>query len=271
MKAQWQKYLAELLGTFALVWVGSAAIISLLKANFDAGILITVPFPFGLALLAGLYAFAEMSGGHFNPAVSLALFLDRRLSVLDLVAYWLFQFVGAIAASAVLVLTFDKAAVKSTATVPGFGKGPAVVYEIILTALFVLVILQVTKSGKFGTSALVAIPLTLVAIHVAAIPISGASVNPARSLGPALIGDRWDSFWIYLLGPTAGAILGWLIHTIVVEGDTDIKGEIAVAAAEVESEIHGAGMAVSDDEPDPSEFGGDADTAEGETSGDEKT
>src|SRR5262249_54945104 len=234
MKAQGQKYLAELFGTFILVFVGSAAIIALLKAGFGAGILITVPLAFGFGLMAGLYAFAEVSGGHFNPAVSLALFLDRRLSVLDLVAYWLFQFVGAVLASAVLVLAFNKAAVKGTTTVPGYGKGAAVVFEIVLTAIFVLVILQVTKSGVFGSSALIAIPLTLVAIHVAAIPVSGASVNPARTLAPALIGNKWDSEWIYFLGPAAGAILGWLVHTIVVQGDFDLRDNVGAVAAEVE-------------------------------------
>ena len=102
MKAQAQKYLAELFGTFILVFVGSASIIALLKAGFGAGILITVPLAFGFGLMAGLYAFAEVSGGHFNPAVSLAMFLDRRLSVVDLVAYWLFQIAGGVIASAVL-------------------------------------------------------------------------------------------------------------------------------------------------------------------------
>ncbi len=261
MKAQGQKYLAELFGTFILVFVGSASIIALLKAGFGAGVLITVPLAFGFGLMAGLYAFAEISGGHFNPAVSLAMFLDRRLSVLDLVAYWLFQIAGAVLASAVLVLAFNKAAVKGTTTVPGFGKGAAVVFEIVLTAIFVLVILQVTKSGTFGSSALIAIPLTLVAIHIAAIPVSGASVNPARTLAPALVGNKWDAEWIYFLGPAAGAILGWLVHTIVVQGDFDLRDNVAAVADEIEGEIHGGGAAVSDDEPDPAapEWGSETD------------
>ena len=118
MKAQWQKYLAEFFGTFVLVFMGSAAVIGVLKltgspdANFQLFTLLTAPFAFGIALLAGLYAFGETSGGHFNPAVSLAMFLDRRLSVFDLVGYWIFQFAGAILASGVLLATFDKAAVK---------------------------------------------------------------------------------------------------------------------------------------------------------------
>jgi aquaporin Z len=252
MRAQWQRYLAELFGTFTLVFVGGAAIVSVGRAQ---GTLIVaelaVPFAFGLALLAGLYAFAEISGGHFNPAVSLALYLDRRLSPLDLLAYWLFQFAGAVLAGAILLLAFDQDTVAGTVTLPGFGRGSAVVFEIVLTAIFVLVILQVTKSDTFGNSALIAIPLTLVAIHFAAIPISGASVNPARTLGPALIGDRWTSIWIYFIGPAAGSILGWLVHTIVVEGDIDLRDNVAAIAEDVEEEIEGGGRAVSDDEPEP--------------------
>jgi aquaporin Z len=269
MKAQWQKYLAEFFGTFVLVFMGSAALIGVLKltgpgGNFQLFALLTAPFAFGIALLAGLYAFAEISGGHFNPAVSLAMFLDRRLSVFDLVGYWIFQFAGAILASGVLLATFDKVAVKGTATAPGFGKGPAVVFEIVMTAIFVLVILQVTKSSAFGSSALIAIPLTLIAIHFGAILISGSSVNPARTLGPAVIGNTWTDIWIYFLGPAAGAILGWLVHTVVVEGDVDFRDDVAAVAGEVESEIQGGGAAVSDDQPDPAapEWGTDAETDE---------
>jgi aquaporin Z len=269
MKAQWwQRYLAEFFGTFTLVFVGSAAVVSVYKLvgaadnNFKLFALLTVPFAFGLALLAGLYAFAETSGGHFNPAVSLAMFLDRRLSVPDLAGYWIAQFAGAILASGVLYAAFEKAAVKATATAPGQGKGPAVVFEIVLTAIFVLVILQATKSGTFGSSALVAIPLTLLSIHFAAILVSGASVNPARTLGPAVIGNTWTSLWIYFLGPAAGSILGWLVHTIVVEGDIDVRDNLAAVVEAVEEEIEGGGGAISDDEPDPSRWGAESDAGE---------
>jgi len=221
-------------------------------------------------LLAALYAFAETSGGHFNPAVSLALFLDRRLSVFDLVGYWIFQFAGAILASGVLYAAFNKTAVKVTATAPGVGRGPAVIFEIVLTAIFVLVILQVTKSGTFGSSALVAIPLTLVAIHFAAILVSGSSVNPARTLGPAVIGNTWTSIWIYFLGPAAGSILGWLIHTIVVEGDVDIRDNVAAVVDEVEDEIEGGGAAISDDQPAPEAPEWGTETVAGEPTDDEK-
>jgi aquaporin Z len=169
--------------------------------------------------------FAETSGGHFNPQVSLALFLDRRLSFEDLLGYWIFQFAGAIMASLLLLVPFDHDLVKATATVPA-SYGQALFLETAFTAVFVLVILHSTKSDRFGGTALVSIPLSLIMIHFALIPFTGSSVNTARSLGPALVGDQWHGFWIYVVGPTAGAIIGWIIYTIVVKGDTDFRDDL---------------------------------------------
>lgn len=209
----WQKYAAELLGTFVLVFGGTTALV----ASIGTGLgLVAIAFAFGLALLAGLYAFGEVSGGHYNPAVSLAMFLDGRLSGSELVRYWAAQFVGATAASLVLLLATSKLAVKATATVPGpDGVGTAFLIELVFTAIFVTVILQASVSGRFGSTALVAIPLTLVAVHLAAIPFSGSSVNPARSFGPALVGNRWTDFWIYLIAPPLGAAIAVGIHKFV--------------------------------------------------------
>jgi aquaporin Z len=217
----WQKYLAEVFGTFTLVFVGMTSVL----AAYGAGGLppsLLAPFGFGLALLAGLYAFGEVSGGHFNPAVSLAMFLDRRLPAGDLISYWMAQFVGAILAALIVLLAFDQDSVAATATRPS-SDGTAFVFELVMTAIFVVVILQVTRSSTYGGSALVAIPLTLAAIHFAAIPFSGSSVNPARTFGPALVGSEWDSIWIYFLAPAAGAILGWVVHSVVVKGDTKLN------------------------------------------------
>jgi aquaporin NIP len=95
------------------------------------------------------------------------------------------------------------------------------------------VILHSTKSDRYGGSAMVAIPLTLLMIHFAAIPFSGSSVNPARSLGPALVGSQWTAFWIYVVGPAAGAIIAWLIYTVVVKGDTDLRDDMQRIRSEV--------------------------------------
>jgi aquaporin Z len=237
----WQKYPAEFLGTFILVLMGTTGIVAVNlltsapgapdrlaggNAQFNE---IVVPLGFGLALLAGFYAFAEVSGGHFNPAVSLAAFLDGRISLIDLFGYWIFQFVGAIAASALMLVPFTQDAVATTATVPSpvIGDGGAFLLETAFTAIFVSVILHSTKSSRLSGSALVAIPLTLVSIHVALIPFTGASVNPARTLGPALIGDKWDSEWIYFLGPALGAIIAWLVYSVVVKGELGSKAAAA--------------------------------------------
>lgn len=208
-----QKYAAELLGTFVLVFGGTTAIAgSLLSPT----LLVVASLAFGLALLAGLYAFGEVSGGHFNPAVSLAMFLAGRLPSTELVRYVIAQFAGGILASLVLLIATSQGVVKQTATTPGItGNGTAFLIEMVFTAVFVTVILQSTLSGKFGGSALLAIPLALVVVQLAAIPFSGASVNPARTFGPDLVGNIWDGIWIYLIAPPIGAVIAVAIHKFV--------------------------------------------------------
>jgi aquaporin Z len=213
-----QKYLAEAFGTFALVGIGSFAILS--SAGTGRLDVISIAFGFGLALLVGLYAFGEVSGGHYNPAVSLGLFLDRRLSMDDMIAYWIAQVIGAIAASVVVLIAFNSDAVAATTT-HSSDNWAGIVVETMMSALFVAVILQSTKSERTRGTALVAIPLTLLAIHVAIIPISGSSVNPARSLGPAIVGTDFGDLWIYLIFPFVGGFLGWVVHRVVVVGDTN--------------------------------------------------
>jgi aquaporin Z len=226
---QWQKYAAELLGTFVLVFVGSVAIL-------DGGGIVGIAFGFGLALLAGLYAFGEVSGGHFNPIVSLAMFLDRRLTATETVWYWAAQFVGAICASLVVLAAFkSRTAVGNTATVSP-DKWTGWVCELVASAIFVAVILQVTKSDKYGVSTLIAIPLTLVAIHMALITISGSSVNPARSFAPVLVSaQHWSDIWIYFTAPPIGAVVGFIAHLVTVQGDTAIRGDLARAATDMRS------------------------------------
>ncbi len=223
----WQKYVAEFLGTLILVFGGSVAILS--NSAGDLGI----AFGFGLALLAGLYAFGEVSGGHFNPIVSLAMFLDRRLSALDTIWYWIAQFLGAICASLlILILWASRDDVAKTATRSN-SDARAFFLELIFSAIFVAVILQVTRSDRYGPSALLAIPLTLFTIHVALIPLTGASVNPARTFGPDLVGATgWSDIWIYLLAPPAGAIIGWAIHMVTVRGDTSLREDLGRAAGD---------------------------------------
>lgn len=207
-----RNYLAELLGTFTLVFVGSLSILA--AVTTDAPVVITIAFGFGLALLAGLYAFGEISGGHFNPAVSLAMFLSGRLELPTMIGYWISQIVGAILASLAVLAAFSQDDVAGTAT-QASANWDAFWLELLLTTIFVAVILQSSRSQRVFGTALLAIPLTLVAIHLAAIPVSGASVNPARSLGPALVGNEWGDFWIYLTAPLIGAVIGAVIHSLL--------------------------------------------------------
>jgi len=207
--------LAELLGSFVLLFGGGLAIIG-------GGNLIVISFGFGMALLAGLYAFGERSGGHFNPAVSLGAFLDKRIDSNTLLGYVAAQIIGAVLAGLVLLLAFDRIAVAGTATWRNgndLGAFGAYLIEVLLAAIFVAVILRVTKSEEYGRGALVAIPLTWVMIHLAARTLTGASANPARSLGSAVSGAEWGDALIWLTAPFVGAVVGWLLYRAVHEGE----------------------------------------------------
>jgi aquaporin Z len=199
------KYLAEAVGTFILVFIGS---MSVLATDRTGGpLMVVVPLGFGLALLAAIYAVGHVSGAHYNPAVTLAMWLDKRTTFSDLIGYWIGQIIGALIASAVVLAIDSREGVGMTVT--GFeSAGKGLVTEFVLTLVFVLVILVATR--KAASLAGVVIPLTLVAVHLAGIPFSGASVNPARSFGPALIAGDFDGFWVYVVGPLAGAALAWV-------------------------------------------------------------
>jgi aquaporin Z len=205
-------WIAEGLGTFVLVLMGSLAVLSASGAGSGSSviILLVAPFGFGLALLAAITLFGHVSGGHYNPAVSLAALFDGRIDLVNMIAYWIAQAVGAIVASFAILLIVSKSAVDATRNGPGVPDAQAFGTEVILTTIFVGVILTVTK--KQPTFAPLVIALTLVAIHFAAIPISGASVNPARSLGPAIVAGNYDKLWIYLTAPFLGGLLGWLLY-----------------------------------------------------------
>jgi MIP family channel proteins len=206
---------AEALGTFTLVFVASLAVLAATGGG-DARIL-AIAFGFGLAILAGLYAFGEISGGHFNPAVSLGMMLSGRLSPQDLIGYWVAQLVGATLGSLAVLAAFTRDDVASTANAvaPGHTNWDALWLEFLVTAVFVAVILQSSRSDRMRGTALLAIPLTLVVAHLALIPIDGCSVNPARSFGPALVGGEWGDFWIFLIAPLLGGVLGAVVHGLL--------------------------------------------------------
>jgi aquaporin Z len=164
-----------------------------------------VPFSFGFGLLAAIFAFGHISGGHFNPAVTIAMVLDRRTTPMDAVGYILSQIIGAVAAGVIVMLAVSQAAVTAGITQPGGGVSDvgALIIETVATASFLAVILASTK--RTPALAALAIPLTLVAIHFAIATLTGASVNPARSLGSAIVGGDLSRIWIYIVGPLLGA------------------------------------------------------------------
>jgi aquaporin Z len=207
-----QKLVAELLGTFTLVFVGSLSILA--ARQLDEPKQVAVAFGFGLALLAGLYAFGEVSGGHFNPSVSLGMLISGRLSLEDLISYWAVQVTGAILASLAVLAAFSRDEVALTTTTP-VSVWDGLWIELLLTAVFVFVVLQSSRSERVRGTALLAIPLALVALHLAAIPFTGASFNTARTLGPALVGNKWTDIWIYFVAPLLGGAIAALIHAFL--------------------------------------------------------
>ena len=210
-----RKYLAELLGMFIFMMVGYMSVPAFHNAVAGAAGLLVVPFSFGLGLLAAIFAFGHISGGHFNPAVTVAMVLDRRTTAIEGVAYIIAQVIGAIAAAIVVMLTVSQQAVTDGITKPGAGITDlnALVIEIVFTAIFLTVILSVSK--RTAALAPIAIPLTLVAIHFAIATITGSSVNPARSIGSAVVGGDLSQLWIYIVGPTIGGIIGYGIYKVM--------------------------------------------------------
>lgn len=195
-----------------LVGLGSMGILAVGGASGAAEI-IAIGFGFGLALLAGIWVVGHVSGAHFNPAVTLAMLLDGRISLSDAIGYWVGQFAGATVGSLIVLgAAGNRAAVGATAT--GYADfSTALTVEIVLTAVFVWTIMAVTRNG--GNHAPAAIALVLVGVHLVGIPFSGASVNPARSFGPAAVGDLFnDQLWLYLYAPLIGAVVAFALYKL---------------------------------------------------------
>lgn len=215
--------------------VGTGSILAALAT--DTPLQAAVPLAFGLALLVGLYSVGEVSGGHFNPAVTLAAFLDRRINFGDLVGYWISQIAGAMLGSWFIAIlnSAGRVGVAATSTNPGagVGNGQAFFGEVLFTTLFVFLILAVTKSGMVKQS-FMAISMGLAAVHFIGVPLTGASVNPARSFAPFVIGDYaglglerdgGQLLLLYIAGPLIGAIVGWVLYKIIVKGDLDFRDD----------------------------------------------
>lgn len=215
------KYLAEGLGTMVLVLLGCGA------AVFNGGVgsvqaVLTVAFAFGLAVVAMAYAIGPISGCHINPAITVGVWLAGRMKGCEAVGYIIAQVIGAIVGSLIIYLIVstgtdlaDPAATTTGAN--GYAAGnlvPALIAEVVFTFIFVYVVLRTTAANGAGNFAGLAIGLTLVLIHIVCIPITGTSVNPARSIGPAIFagGEALAQLWVFIVAPLVGGALAALVE-----------------------------------------------------------
>lgn len=217
-----KKYLAELFGTFVLVLFGCGA------ASISGGIdgvlgVLGIAMAFGLSIVAMAYVIGNISGCHINPAVSFGMLLSGKMKVKDFFGYIIAQFIGGIAAIALLKAIVDNSALGVSAGLGANGFDSlshvtlsmlgAVIVEVVLTCIFVLVILGVTSDAKYASVAGIVIGLTLAFVHILGIPLTGTSVNPARSLAPALFtgGLALQQVWIFIVAPFFGSVVAALI------------------------------------------------------------
>jgi aquaporin Z len=225
-----RRIVAEAVGTFALTFVAVGADTAGRITGGEVGPIARAVAP-GLLILAFIYALGDVSGAHYNPVVSLGFAIRRLLPVTWLVPYWLAQFSGAIAASVALRLLFGDAISAGVSGPRVVSPAAALVIEALLTWLLVTVILGMAdRSRLVGPSAALAVGATIALCGLVAIPLEGASMNPARSLGPALVTGRLGDLWIYLAGPAAGSLFAVGL-TQLLHGPAAGGGE-AVDAAE---------------------------------------
>ncbi len=212
------RMLAEFAGTLVLVLFGCGAAV----LGGDHVGQLGIALAFGFAIVAMAYGIGPVSGCHVNPAVSLAVFVAGRMSVTDMLAYWAAQFAGAVAGAATLMVIAGGTAhgLGQNGWGPGYlGEYPlaaAAVFEVVMTALFTLVILGATGKDAAVPFAGLAIGITLAVIHIVGIQVTGVSVNPARSFGPALLvgGKAMGQLWLFLVAPPVGAVISGLIFRL---------------------------------------------------------
>ena len=227
-----KKLLAEFVGTFWLVFGGcGSAVLAAGIENVGIGWL-GVSLAFGLTVLTMAYAVGGISGGHFNPAVSLGLVVAGRFPAKDLIPYWLVQVISAIAAAATLYVVVSgingfegvggfASNGYGAASPLGYGMMSALVMEIVMTAAFLIIILGATSATVPAGFAPIAIGLGLTLIHLVSIPVTNTSVNPARSTGVALFADgpALTQLWLFWVAPLVGAVIGAVIWKILSTDD----------------------------------------------------
>jgi len=217
-----RKLSAEFIGTFVLVFMGCGAAV-FLGADTGVGHL-AVALAFGLSIVAMAYVIGGISGCHINPAVSLSMLINKKISVADFIGYVIAQVVGAIAAAGLLYALVQMmgsevdqlAGGLGTNSIANTGMAAGFIIEVVLTFIFILTILGVTSDNSKGNVAGIVIGLTLTFVHIVGIPLTGTSVNPARSLGPAIFvrGDALTDVWVFIAAPLVGAILAAIVFML---------------------------------------------------------
>lgn len=218
---------AEFIGTFILVFGGTSAALGHALTNFGDSAGVIIPLAFGLSLVVAIFALGHISGAHFNPAVTLAFAAGRKLGWADAAAYIVAQVLAATFAALVLKMTFGHMTGFTTApTVPGASPlGAVMAYEFVATFILMFVITAVATDTRIqGVPAGLAIGFTVAAMALGTGWVGGGSFNPARTLGPAVIGGTFDALWVYLVFPVLGAIAGHFAYEFV-------RGEVKATEA----------------------------------------
>ncbi len=223
-----KKYLAEMVGTMVLVLLGCGTAVSL-NCGADTASVVGTAIAFGLAVVAMAYTIGGISGCHINPAITLGCLLTKRISAKDACMYMIFQVIGAFIGSAILfaLVSTSPDAVQGTATganacQAGISQTTAFIAEAVLTGIFVFVVLGTTDAKKgAGSFAGLAIGLSLILIHLVGIHYTGTSVNPARSIAPAVFqgGQALTDLWIFIVGPFVGSLLAACTWAMVKDND----------------------------------------------------
>jgi aquaporin NIP len=204
---------AELIGTFALVFAGCGAVMVEAKTH-ELGH-VGVAISFGLVIMFGIYAVGHISGAHFNPAVTFAFALTRHFPWARALAYWGAQLAGALIAASLLRASLGNIA-NTGATLPSSSQGQSFLWELVMSGFLMFVILAVaTDTRAVGEAAAIAIGGTIGLDAMFGGPISGASMNPARSIGPALVSGNVHALWLYIVAPILGTSLGGLAYQYV--------------------------------------------------------
>ncbi len=200
---------AEFVGTFTLIFIGAGA------GAIGVGGLVGVALAHGLVIMTFAYAYGHISGGHFNPAVTIGMWVGKQIKTMDAIAYIIVQLLGGIAGAFVLKFVLgDSAGTLGTTTLVSIVTPiQGVVIEAILTFLLVNSIYNTAVNGKAGNMAPLAIGMTLTLAILMGGPVTGASLNPARTLGPAIVTGNFADIWVYFVGPIVGAVLAALLYT----------------------------------------------------------